>query len=68
MGPPEGLFPSRRCIIPNSRKSRVLLGMLLAVAVLGWTSTLVGSQGGLKGKVLPVVSSSDVIGYVAPCG
>jgi hypothetical protein len=44
----------------------VLLGVALVLTVLG--STLSQSQGALKSKVLPVVSTSDVIGYTAPCG
>ena len=44
----------------------VLLGVALGLTTLG--STLVQSQGALKGKVLPVVSTSDVIGYITPCG
>ena len=44
----------------------VLLGVALGLTTLG--STLVSSQGALKGKVLPVVSTSDVIGYITPCG
>ena len=44
----------------------VLLGVALGLTTLG--STLVQSQGSLKGKVLPVVSTSDVIGYITPCG
>jgi hypothetical protein len=43
-----------------------LLCAALALTALG--ATLSQSQGALKGKVLPVVSSSDVIGYTAPCG
>ena len=31
-------------------------------------ASLVESQGALKGKVLPVLSTSDVIGYITPCG
>ena len=44
----------------------VLLGVALGLTTLG--STLVQSQGALKGKTLPVVSTSDVIGYITPCG
>ena len=44
----------------------VLLGVALGLTSLG--VTLVQSQGSLKGKTLPVVSTSDVIGYIAPCG
>ena len=44
----------------------VLLGVALGLTSLG--ATLVQSEGSLKGKVLPVVSSSDVIGYITPCG
>jgi hypothetical protein len=44
----------------------VLLGVAFTLTVLG--TTLSQSQGALKGKVLPVVSTSDVIGYITPCG
>jgi hypothetical protein len=44
----------------------VLLGVSL-VLTAGIT-TLGQTQGALKGKVLPVVSTSDVIGYITPCG
>jgi hypothetical protein len=46
----------------------VLLATLVSAVVLGWTASGGLTQGALKGKVLPVVSTSDVIGYVAPCG
>jgi hypothetical protein len=45
-----------------------VLAAIVAVTLLGWTASGGFSQGSLKGKVLPVVSTSDVIGYVAPCG
>jgi hypothetical protein len=44
----------------------VLLGMALGLTTVG--VSLGQSQGGLKGKTLPVVSTSDVIGYITPCG
>jgi hypothetical protein len=31
-------------------------------------ASFVESQGALKGKILPVISTSDVIGYITPCG
>ena len=43
-----------------------LLGMAVVLTTFG--TTLGQSQGALKGKVLPVVSTSDVIGYITPCG
>lgn len=49
-------------------RSRALLFVVLALAVLAWTAGGAATQGQLKGKVLPIVSSSDVIGYIAPCG
>ena len=44
--------------------------MLLGVSLVltAFVTTLSQSQGVLKGKVLPVVSTSDVIGYITPCG
>jgi len=44
----------------------VLLGVALGLTSLG--ASLVQSDSALKGKVLPVVSTSDVIGYITPCG
>jgi hypothetical protein len=44
----------------------VLLGVALVLTTFG--TQLSQSQGALKGKVLPVVSTSDVIGYITPCG
>jgi len=44
----------------------VLLGVSLVLTA--FVTTLSQSQGALKGKVLPVVSTSDVIGYITPCG
>ncbi len=44
----------------------VLLGSAFALTAFG--TTLSQSQGALKGKMLPVVSTSDVIGYITPCG
>lgn len=44
----------------------VLLGMAVVLTTLG--TSLGQTQGALKGKVLPVVSTSDVIGYITPCG
>lgn len=53
--------------VPTTRL-RALLLVFVALAVLGWTATGAFTQGQLKGKILPVVSTSDVIGYTAPCG
>jgi hypothetical protein len=44
----------------------LVLGASLVLTIAG--ATLVESQGALKGKVLPVLSTSDVIGYITPCG
>lgn len=44
----------------------VLLGV--ALVLTGFGTTLSQSQGALKGKILPIVSSSDVIGFITPCG
>lgn len=44
----------------------ILLGGAFVLTAVG--TTLSQSQGALNGKVLPVVSSSDVIGYITPCG
>jgi hypothetical protein len=44
----------------------VLLGVALVLTTFG--TKLSQSQGALKSKVLPVVSTSDVIGYITPCG
>ncbi len=52
----------------STMRSRVLLLALVALTVLGWTASGALTQGQLKGKILPVVSTSDVIGYTAPCG
>jgi hypothetical protein len=43
---------------------------LVAVALFALAATAGGAftQGQLKGKILPIVSTSDVIGYTAPCG
>jgi hypothetical protein len=52
----------------STLRARFLLLALAVVVALGWSATIGRTQGSLKGKVLPVVSTSDVIGYVAPCG
>jgi hypothetical protein len=49
-------------------RSRALLFVFMTLAVLAWTAGGASTQGQLKGKILPIVSSSDVIGYIAPCG
>jgi len=46
---------------------RALLPVVVALVVLGTASGAL-TQGRLKGTTLPIVSTSDVIGYVAPCG
>jgi hypothetical protein len=45
-----------------------VLFALVSMTLLGWTVSGGLTQGSLKGKVLPIVSTSDVIGYVSPCG
>jgi hypothetical protein len=52
----------------STMRFRALLLVFVALAVLGWTASGALTQGQLKGKVLPIVSTSDVIGYTAPCG
>jgi len=52
----------------NTARVRDLGLLCAALALTALGATLSQSQGALKGKVLPVVSSSDVIGYTAPCG
>jgi hypothetical protein len=52
----------------STPRFRAPLLVILTLAVLTWTAGGAFTQGQLKGKVLPVVSSSDVIGYIAPCG
>jgi len=52
----------------STLRFRALLLVFVSVAVLGWTATGARTQGKLTGKVLPIVSTSDVVGYVAPCG
>jgi hypothetical protein len=49
-------------------RARALLLVIMALAALGWTAGGAFTQGRLKGETLPIVSTSDVIGYVAPCG
>jgi hypothetical protein len=49
-------------------RARFLLVALISVTVLGWTARGALTAGALKGNILPVVSTSDVIGYVSPCG
>ena len=52
----------------STPRFRAPLLVILTLAVLAWTAGGAFTQGQLKGKVLPVVSSSDVIGYITPCG
>jgi hypothetical protein len=52
----------------RSTRSRALLFVFTALAVLAWTARGASTQGQLKGDKLPIVSSADVIGYIAPCG
>ncbi len=40
----------------------------LAVATLSLLAGRAGTQSGGAGKVLPVLSTTDGIGYVTPCG
>ncbi len=44
----------------------LVLGFSFVLTAVG--ASLVQSQGALKGKILPVLSTSDVIGYITPCG
>ena len=53
---------------PSTSRLGAPLLVVLTLALLMWTAGGAQTQGQLKGKVLPVVSSSDVIGYIAPCG
>ena len=53
---------------PTTTRYRAPLLVIMTLAARGWTASGAFTQGQLKGKVLPVVSSSDVIGYIAPCG
>ena len=67
--PPGGSPAHRRKFMSFSTlRSRALLLVFVSLVVLGWTATGASTQGKLTGKVLPVISSSDVIGYTAPCG
>jgi hypothetical protein len=52
----------------STLRSRALLLVSMAFAVLAWSAGGAFTQGQLKGKILPIVSSSDVIGYITPCG
>ena len=52
----------------STLRSRALLFVAMTLAVLAWTAGGAATQGQLKGKILPIVSTSDVIGYIAPCG
>ncbi len=52
----------------STLRSRALLLVFVSLVVLGWTASGARTQGKLTGKVLPVISTSDVIGYIAPCG
>jgi hypothetical protein len=53
--------------------ARVALVALVALAVLGWGAGVGRTQGkvgnrSISGPTIPIVSTSDVIGYTAPCG
>lgn len=52
----------------STLRFRALLLVCMTLAVLAWTANGAFTQGQLKGKILPIVSSSDVVGYIAPCG
>ena len=58
--------PGGRTLKTLRVRDLVLLGVALVLTAS--ITTLGQSQGALKGKVLPVVSTSDVIGYITPCG
>jgi hypothetical protein len=65
-GLPESPLQEVKALKTLRMRDLVLLGMALGLTTVG--VSLVQSQGGLKGKTLPVVSTSDVIGYITPCG
>jgi hypothetical protein len=52
----------------TSLRARALLLVVMALAAVAWSAGGASTQGQLKGKILPVVSTTDVIGYTAPCG
>ena len=52
----------------STLRTRALLFLSMTLVVLAWTAGGASTQGQLKGNVLPIVSSADVIGYIAPCG
>jgi 2',3'-cyclic-nucleotide 2'-phosphodiesterase (5'-nucleotidase family) len=47
---------------------RPLTFFTLALALLAWSGNSSASQGALTQKILPVLSSSDAIGKITPCG
>jgi len=53
--------------LKNLRVSELLV-VAVSLALTTALASFVQSQGALKSKVLPVISSSDVIGYTTPCG
>jgi len=55
-------------MLVSTMRFRAFLLVAVALAVSGLTASGALTQGQLKGKILPVVSTSDVIGYTAPCG
>jgi hypothetical protein len=61
-----GPFQEVKALKTPRVRDLVLLGM--ALVLTAFSTTLSQSQGALKGKMLPVVSTSDVIGYITPCG
>ena len=63
---PTGLFEEVKAL-KNLRISDLLV-VAVSLALTTTLVSLVESQGALKSKVLPVLSSSDVIGYTTPCG
>jgi hypothetical protein len=43
-----------------------MLAILAMVLAFGWASFAPADDP--KGNVLPIISTSDVIGYITPCG
>ena len=52
----------------STPRSRALLLVVVALVALCWTAGGAFTEGQLKNSILPIVSSSDIIGYTAPCG
>jgi len=52
----------------STMRSRAFLLVFVSLVALGWSATGARTEGKLTGKTLPIISTTDVIGYVAPCG